>query len=206
MSQQSTSERSAGGPSSGSSVPPARTRSLSDGSTILVRAVVPGDRAELADRYEQLSPASRRSRFGSAPAHLSERRLDQLVDIDPVRRFALAAIATDEPGQPGVGVARYARSRLNPTEAEVAIVVLDSHQHRGIGAILLCDLAEVALANGITTFTATVTWESSDLIDTLRALGAVVHPAEPGIADVRMDLTDANRTRIPVPGEQTEDV
>jgi GNAT superfamily N-acetyltransferase len=170
----------------------AHRRSLRDGASILVRPLAPSDRAQLALRYAQLSPASRRSRFGSAPDELSPRRLDLLVDVDSDDRVALAAIAVDEPGQPGIGVARYARDPHQPTEAEAAVVVLDDYQGRGIGSILLRDLVEIALARGITTFTATVMWESAELLETLRALGASVHPAEPGVADVRIELTDEN--------------
>ena len=63
----------------------------------------PGDRDEIADGYEQLSPESRRLRFFNAPDHLSERLLDYLTDVDGVDRVALVARAIDEPGTPGVG-------------------------------------------------------------------------------------------------------
>ncbi|MGD9997513.1 MAG: N-acetyltransferase family protein [Ilumatobacteraceae bacterium] len=151
------------------------------------------DREQLALRYAELSPKSRRSRFGSAPDELSEQRLDQLIDVDSSDRVALAAIAIDEPGQPGIGVARFARDPHEPAEAEAAVVVLDAYQRRGIGSILLQDLVEVALDRGIDTFTGTVLWESAELLDALRALGASVHPAEPGVANVRIELTDATR-------------
>src|SRR5690606_25454158 len=129
------------------------------------------DRAELAERYTELSEASRRLRFGSAPDRLSPRMLDRLLDVDGEDRVAWAAFAIDEPGRPGVGIARYSRGRDDPATAEAAVTVLDSHQGRGIGAILLHHLVDSARDHGIRTLTATVMWENVDLLDALRDHG-----------------------------------
>ncbi|MGD9700967.1 MAG: N-acetyltransferase family protein [Acidimicrobiia bacterium] len=172
----------------------ARIHVLRDGHRILVRPLLPVDRAQMAERYAELSPSSRRSRFGTAPDELSPHQLDQLVDLDYDDRFALGAVAVDEPGEPGVGVARYARDSDDPTAAEAAVIVIDAYQHRGIGSLLLWDLIAVARAHGITTFTATVMWESAELLDAVRCAGATVEPAEPGVAAVRFQLPDEGPT------------
>jgi GNAT superfamily N-acetyltransferase len=166
----------------------AHVHTLRDGAHLLVRSLQPGDREEIADGYEQLSPESRRLRFFNAPEHLSERLLDYLTDVDGVDRVALVARAIDEPGTPGVGVARYARDLRDLTTAEAAVTVLDSHRNRGIATILLTSLVDEAVANGITTFTASVMWENKMLLDSLREYGAVVVPDEPGVAAVSVDL------------------
>jgi GNAT superfamily N-acetyltransferase len=142
----------------------------------------------MAAQYEQLSPESRRLRFFNAPEHLSGSLLDYLVDVDGVNRFALGARMIDEPGQPGVAVARYARDHDDPSTAEAAVTVLDGYCNRGIGTILLTSLVDEARANGITTFTASVKWENHALLDSLRAYGAVVVPDEPGVAAVSVVL------------------
>lgn len=161
---------------------------LRDGGRILVRALQPADRDEIAAGYEQLSPASRRLRFFNAPNHLSERLLDYLTDVDGVNRVALVARAIDEPGAPGVAIARYARDHRDPTAAEAAVTVLDTHRNRGIATILLTSLVDQAVANDITTFTASVMWENKMLLDSLRVYGAVVVADEPGVAAVSVDL------------------
>ncbi len=171
----------------------AHVRTLADGERILIRPLERTDREQLAARYEALSPAARRARFGSAPDHLSAGRLDELLDLDYDNRFALAALAVDEPLEPGVGVARYARCRDNPTDAEAAVIVIEAYQHRGIGSILLLDLVEVARAHGITRFLGTVMWENAELLDALRSWGATVEPTEPGIAAVRIELEQTDR-------------
>jgi hypothetical protein len=70
----------------------------------------------------------------------------------------------------------------------VAVTVVDAYQRRGIGTLLLWDLVDVARSHDITTFTATVMWESSGLLDAILAAGAIVEPAEPGVAAIRFEL------------------
>ncbi|HYN32141.1 MAG TPA: GNAT family N-acetyltransferase [Ilumatobacteraceae bacterium] len=177
----------------------AHVHTLRDGARLLVRSLQPGDRDEIADGYEQLSPESRRLRFFNAPDHLSERLLDYLTDVDGVDRVALVARAIDEPGTPGVGVARYARDLRDLTTAEAAVTVLDTHRNRGIATILLKSLVDEAVANGITTFTASVMWENKYLLDGLREYGAVVVPDEPGVAAVSVDLPHDARAFVGSP-------
>jgi GNAT superfamily N-acetyltransferase len=162
--------------------------SLGDGGRVLVRQLLASDRDELAERYLELSPEARRMRFFNAPDHLSTRLLDHLVDVDGVDRCALVARALDEVGTPGIGIARYARSRDDPSCAEAAVTVLDAYQSRGIGSALMHRLADHARRNGISTFTASVMWENRELLDGLRALGADIEPSEPGVASVRISL------------------
>ena len=45
-------------------------------------------------------------------------------ELDYDRHFALAAFAVDEPGEPGVGVARWIRQADDPAKAEAAVTVL----------------------------------------------------------------------------------
>ena len=163
---------------------------LADDGRILVRRLLPTDRQELAHRYLELSPEARRLRFFNAPNHLSDRLLDYLMDVDGVDRSALVAFAVDDEGTPGVGIARYSRSREDPTMAEAAVTVLDAYQNRGIATVLLLRLADEARLNGISTFTASVMWENSALLDGLRAFGAEVTPSEPGVASVQIPLPE----------------
>jgi GNAT superfamily N-acetyltransferase len=175
-----------------SALPEPQLHELADGTRVAVRALEPSDRAELAARYGQLSTRSRRLRFVSAPAHLSDRMLDHLFDVDYVDRHALVATLVDEPDAPSVGVARYVRSRVDPTRADAAVTVLDDHQGRGIGTLLLTSLVGVAMDNGIEAFTADILWDNVDLLDGLRAVGARVEPGEPGLATVHVDLPPIN--------------
>ncbi len=168
--------------------PAAEVITLADGGRIMVRQLLPSDRDELAQRYLELSPEARRLRFFNAPDHLSERLLDYLMDVDGADRCALVAFAVDDEDSPGVGLARYVRSRDDPSCAEAAVTVLDAHQNRGIATALLRRLGDEARRNGISTCTASIMWENRELLDALRALGAEVAPSEPGVASVRIAL------------------
>ncbi len=175
---------------------PETVHTLRDGGRLLVRRLRADDREELATRYEELSTESRRLRFFNAPDHLSGRLLDYLIDVDGVNRFALGARMIDEPGQPGVGVARFARDHDDPSTAEAAVTVLDAYCNRGIGRILLTSLVDEARTHGITTFTASVKWENEMLLASLRAYGAVVVPDEPGVAAVSVELPPDSKELI----------
>ena len=175
---------------------PETVYTLRDGAHLLVRRLLASDRDELAARYEELSSESRRLRFFNAPEHLSGRLLDYLVDVDGVNQVALGARMIDEPGRPGVGVARFARDHADPCTAEAAVTVLDAYCNRGIGRILLTALVDEARTHGITTFTASVKWENGVLLDALRAYGAVVVPDEPGVAAVSVELPPDSKELI----------
>lgn len=162
--------------------PSAREVTTRDGTPLVIRALLPSDREELARGYLELSDESRRRRFFSPPARLSDALLDYLTELDFDRRFALVAHLRDDPDQQGLGVARWVRSREDPTSAEAAVTVADRWQSRGIGTELLLALVEAAAERGITTFVADVLWDNRTLLDTLRQLGARVGPAEPGVA------------------------
>jgi GNAT superfamily N-acetyltransferase len=163
---------------------------LNDGTRVLVRPLRPNDRGELARGYAALSEEARRTRFFSAPPELSEADLDYLTKLDLYDHFAWAAFALDDPGTPGVGVARYVRDQERDDVAEAAVTVLDSYQQRGLGTLLLLLLAERAQQNGITTFVSYVLWDNKALLDGLAAAGARIEPAEAGVARVEVDLPD----------------
>jgi GNAT superfamily N-acetyltransferase len=107
------------------------------------------------------------------------------------------APALDADGHPGVGLARYVRSRGDPTLAEAAVAVLDAYQQRGIATALLQRLAVEVRRHGISTFTASILWENRKLLDELRVLGAEVLPSELGIAAVRIAAPDIDLVAAP---------
>jgi GNAT superfamily N-acetyltransferase len=175
-------------PTADGTAPESGVHRLADGTRVAVRPLRHADRDEFITRYAQLSERSRRLRFVSAPAQLSARMLDLLFDVDGVDRVALVATLVDEPGTPGVGIARFVRSRTDPTTADAAVTVVDPAQGRGIGTLLLACLVTEAMDRGIAVFTADVMWENSELLDGLRAVGARIVPGEPGLAAVLVDL------------------
>lgn len=165
--------------------------SLRDGGRIRMRPLVREDKALLQEGFERLSPRSRYLRFFSGMPHLPERMAASFTDIDHVDHFAWAAFACDEPGEPGVGVARYIRSTDDPEVAEMAVTVVDAHQGRGIGTLLVYALAEVASLHGIRRFRGEVLTENAVMRGLLSRAHARTSASadEPGVvtADVEVE-------------------
>jgi len=147
---------------------------LRDGSTVRVRPVRPDDRAALLALFRSLSETSRARRFF---AGVSDRFLEEaahrLVDVDYVSRFGL--VATAGPEQELIGHACYIQT--GPQRAEVAFTVADAFQGRGLGTILLGQLAEIGASNGIREFEADVLPENHPMIDVFRQSGFPVEVA-----------------------------
>lgn len=169
-----------------------RRAALSDGTRVVVRPLLAGDRHELAAAFAELSAHSRRLRFLGAGTELEPDDLEYLTSIDYHDHFALVALLADGPWPRGIGVARYVRDPDEPTAAEVAVTVSDAYQRRGLGTMLTRLLADVAVANGIRTLVHFVLWENTTAIELLTEQGARVLPAEPGIARIELDLPDTS--------------
>jgi GNAT superfamily N-acetyltransferase len=148
---------------------------LPDGGRVRVRPILPGDKDRLADGFERLSPQSRYRRFFSAISELPDEMLAYLTELDYHDHFAFGAIDLDDPGQPGVGVARYIRLADDPAAAEVTVAVSDDHQRRGIGTVLLEAVAVTAREHGVERLVATVLADNEPVKAMLRDSGAVLH-------------------------------
>ena len=165
------------------------TLQLHDGDHLVVRPIVPEDKPLLLDGFTRLSEESRYRRFMGLK-RLTERDLRYLTEIDYVDHFALIAFDIDDPGRPGVAVARYVRDRADPSSAEAAVTVVDDYHGRGIGSILLVMLGAVALENGINRFFGYVLADNRPAIDLFRALGARFRPDSPGVERMEIDIPE----------------
>lgn len=145
-----------------------RTVTLEDGTEITLRPIRPDDGGRLRRLHARLSPESRYLRFMSPMPELPDRLVDYLVHVDYLDRYALAAELDGEI----VGVSRY--DRIAPDRAEVAVVVEDGMQRRGIGTQLLTRLAGIARRRGIVAFEGDVLAENRQMLELARQLGAGV--------------------------------
>lgn len=145
---------------------------LRDGGRIRVRPVLPDDKERLLAGLSHLSPESRYRRFFSATSSLSPAMLAYLTELDYADHFAWAALDLDQPGEPGVGVARYIRDRQEPEAAEVAVAVADDHHGRGIGTLLLEVVGLTAHQQGIDRLVALVLPSNEPMKGLLHGLGA----------------------------------
>jgi len=127
---------------------------LADGPEVLIRPVSPGDEDGLREMLFRLSRETIHRRFHLPMPHVPVWTLAYLTDVDHYDKESLVALVGDEI----VGQAMYARQEA--CTAEMAIVVEDRRQSRGIGKLLLSRLAEEAGQRGIEAFTGAVLGEN----------------------------------------------
>jgi RimJ/RimL family protein N-acetyltransferase len=159
---------------------------LPSGLYVAVAPIGPGDEELIRDGFSRLSPRSRYLRFMTPMVALSAAEVEYLTHVDQVDHVAWGARDLDTPGWPGVGVARYVRLPDDPTLAEAAVTVVDSHQRRGLGTWLLGRLAHSARSGGVETFRAWVLEENTAMVGLLERLGGSFVFEEGGV--VRVDL------------------
>ncbi|HEY7595022.1 MAG TPA: GNAT family N-acetyltransferase [Actinophytocola sp.] len=139
---------------------------LSDGGTVHLRPVVPTDADAILAFHGRLSDRTRYLRYFGAYPQIPPRDLQRFTTVDHHDRVAFVAKLGDDI----IAVARY--EHLAGTDsAEVAFVVEDAHQHRGLGPILLEHLAAAARESDIRTFVAEVLAENSGMLGVFRAAG-----------------------------------
>jgi acyl-CoA synthetase (NDP forming)/RimJ/RimL family protein N-acetyltransferase len=139
---------------------------LSDGGTVHLRPIVPSDADALLAFHGRMSARTRYLRYFGAYPQIPPRDLERFTTVDHHDRVAFVALLGDDI----VAVARYERIDHGPT-AEVAFVVEDRHQSRGLGPIFLEHLAAAAKERGIERFVAEVLAENSAMLGVFRAAG-----------------------------------
>lgn len=128
---------------------------LKDGASARVRPIRPDDEPRLVDLYERLSRHTAYQRFFTVMRRLPNDWYHFFANVDYVRRLALVAERETVAGFQLIGVGRYEPSE-EPDAAEVALVVEDGWQGRGLGALLLEAVLAAAEARGIRRFRAYV--------------------------------------------------
>jgi GNAT superfamily N-acetyltransferase len=139
---------------------------VSGGVGYRVRPIRPDDGLRLVELHGRLSPRSVYLRFFGGHPTLSEAEVERFTEVDYAGRLALVATV----GGQLIAVARYDRSP-GTSEAEVAFVVDDAYQHHGVGSELLVELADAALARGVTVFRAETLAENRAMLDVFHHAG-----------------------------------
>jgi acetate---CoA ligase (ADP-forming) len=138
---------------------------LGDGTTLRLRPPLAGDTAALVEFLNGLSEQSLYYRFHGFPM-VDERLVEPFLVPDWHERGHLVA----ELGGRVIALASYVRLR-DPTRAEVAFLVADEFQRRGIGTRLLEQLAGRAAGVGIERFIAEVLAENSQMLKVFEVVG-----------------------------------
>ncbi|KND32873.1 bifunctional acetate--CoA ligase family protein/GNAT family N-acetyltransferase [Streptomyces acidiscabies] len=171
---------------------------LRDGGTARVRPITADDAERLVSFYEQVSDESKYYRFFAPYPRLSAKDVHRFTHHDFVDRVGLAATVGGE----FIATVRY--DRIGPDglpakgpadEAEVAFLVQDAHQGRGVASALLEHIGAVARERGIRRFAAEVLPANSKMIKVFTDAGYTQKRSfEDGVVRLEFGLEPTERS------------
>ncbi len=142
---------------------------LRDGTPIRLRRVCPGDEPALRGFLDAVSTDSLRLRFFGGVDR--ERAAASLADGASPGDLAIVA---ELRGGPRI-IGHAASYRIGPGRAEVAFLVADSCQGRGLGAVMFTHLATAAREQGVATLEAEVLPTNRGMLTVFERSGHPVH-------------------------------
>ncbi|MBP0453566.1 GNAT family N-acetyltransferase [Kitasatospora sp. RG8] len=164
---------------------------LRDGGTARIRPITPADAGRLVEFYEQVSDQSKYFRFFAPYPRLSDKDVRRFTHHDFVNRVGLAVVIRDR----FIATVRYDRIDADGrpsdtgTDAEVAFLVQDAHQGRGVASALLEHIAAVAQERGIRRFQAEVLPENRKMVKVFTDAGYTQHRSfADGVVHLEFDL------------------
>ena len=146
---------------------------LKDGTHVTIRAVRPDDRNRVLEAFRLLEKDSIYSRFLGNRNDLSDAEIDRAVNVDFMREVALVVTTETLLGETIIASGRYIAIGGTNTErsAEVAFVVEEDYQGRGIASRLLAHLVALAREQNLTQFEADVLSRNSPMLAVFRRCG-----------------------------------
>ena len=132
-----------------------RHEALRDGTEIFFRPVKPTDEPALAGMLYSLSSESVRTRFFTSTITFPHKDVQRQTNIDYKNDLAIVACVPGVGGDEIVAIAQYFLEPKLQT-AEIAFVVHDEWQQKGMGTFLLTYLCEIASDRGVKSLTARV--------------------------------------------------
>lgn len=145
---------------------------LRDGTRVRSRPIRSDDANRLAALYDRLSRDTAYHRFFRVMNQLPPEWAHQFANVDYHRRLALVAERDTGGSDELIAVARYEPAQ-EPDTAEIALVVQDDWQGKGLGSRLLTALLDAAEARGIRRFCAYVLADNRRMLRLLSRLTTV---------------------------------
>lgn len=158
---------------------------MRDGSVLYLRPVLPGDHERVVHGPVQFSSETLYRRFQSTRTP-TRALMTYLFEVDYVDHFVW--VLTDGPDGPVVADARFVRDEADPTVAEVAFIVGDDYQGRGIGSFLMDAVSVAARSDGVRRFTARVLADNLAMRRILDRHGARWHRDDLGVVTTVIDV------------------
>jgi GNAT superfamily N-acetyltransferase/acyl CoA:acetate/3-ketoacid CoA transferase beta subunit len=131
------------------------THVLKDGTLLTFRPMHPTDEPRLTELFHALSKETMYYRFMSQVKFVQRKVIQNFVFINHRTDVAIVATVPEAHGEEIIAIGRYFLDEKSNL-AEIAFVVRDEWQNKGIGSALYKHLTLIARRNGITGFTAEV--------------------------------------------------
>ena len=128
---------------------------LNDGTAIHFRPVHPTDEPLMRDLLYDLSQETIYYRFMSHSQRFGQKQIQNFVYIDHRKDVAIVGTLPEAFGDEIIIVGRYYLDERS-NRAEVAFVIRDEWQSKGLGTFMFKHLVKIAMASGISGFTAEV--------------------------------------------------
>lgn len=141
-----------------------------DGRQVFFRPVKPTDEQMMKDLFYSFSEDTIYRRFMSVKRSMPHRELQHFANIDYDTEMAIVGVIREDEMQEIIAVGRYSLYEEG-NEAEVAFVVRDDWQGKGIGTFLLDYLIRIGRDMGIDAFTAEVMPQNKQMIHMFEATG-----------------------------------
>ena len=164
-----------------------RSIELDDGSALRLRPIHPDDEPGLVEFFHRLSPRTMYQRFFRAYDRLPDHWYRHFANVDYLTRLALVAEERVTGGAQLRALAQYEPGDA-PAMTEIAIVVEDAWQRRGLGGLMVDALLAAAEARGRRRFTADVFADNRPMLRVLRRLGNIQrHELEAGVLTLEFE-------------------
>ncbi len=132
--------------------------------TVGFRAIKPSDEEEMRKLFYRFSDSTVYYRFFSHVETMPHKQMQQYVNIDYQKTLSIVATVTESGRERIIGEGRYVRLNDRPSWADLAFVVEEGYQGKGIASQLLKMLIQAALEQGIECFTADVLYDNKPML------------------------------------------
>ncbi len=161
-------------------------RTTHSGLEVLLRPVKISDEGLLKDFFYSLSDESIYRRFMSVRKDMPHERLQEFVVIDYTKEMVILAVLPRTEKEVIIGVGQYGIDEAAHS-AEVALVVRDDDQNKGVGKELLQHLTTLAKRQGLLGFTAQVLVDNRAMLHLFEGMGFDIRKrSESGVYELRM--------------------
>ena len=165
-------------------------KTTKSGIELLLRPVSIKDEPLLKEFFYSLSDKSFYRRFISSRLDMPHERIQKYIAIDYTKEMVILAVTKKGEKEEVLGLGQYSIYEKSLT-AEVAFLVKDRWQNKGIGMELLSYLTYLAKKNGLSGFAAEVLRENTSMLHLFESMGFDIEKqSDSGMLELKMTFKD----------------